>query len=935
VSRQTSLALLLALMLTAAAGAVAGPVSAASAAATPIFHGFHSVLAFGEGESTTAADLAAFEANGSVPASDLSQDKQYEGIEQAWPGFTGADLDTYYKDSSFQPPPSPSALGGLLGSLGASANGEPPAVEQPESGVTVVRDAFDVPRIYAQTRAEGMWAAGYVTAEDRMFFMDVLRHTAEGSMSELLGPSSESTDSAQLGLQDASPQHLDDELNALPREAGAEGAQALSDIDQYIAGINAFIQLTQVDPARLPAEYPALGITLKPWTLADTAAVGIYLIGQFTVFGGDQGQQAEALRMAEQRLGRRVGTRVYDDLRLAADPSAVVTIPGRFPSDNPGRVNPRSEALIDPGSLARRDAVTGGPVSSKASRAATALRAAQAGRLPAWARTLALNGLHLPHLESNAVLVDGRRTGTGQALAVMGPQVGYYTPEVFLEYELHAPGIDVSGVSFPGASPYPLIGHGIDFAWTGTSAYSANEDVFAEKLCNPGGSKPSFASTHYLYRGRCIAFATRAQTETTPVNPTSPAPSQTITFHTLDSVHGPITSFATVHGVPVALSTAAATLDHEAPSYIAFMRLAENKPTSPQSFVATMRHYTGSENWFYVDHSHIAVLQSGWFPVHAKGANPDLPIWGTGQWDWNGFRPSGHAYVRLRASANPVSIDPPQGYLVNWNNALAHAWRVGAGDWENGPVVRATILQDLLNAALRHGKLDLAGISGMVTAPSLTEDLRGLAVWPWLKRTIGRGGGAQVQSLVRLLDSWSRAGSQRRAAGPGINLVTHSPAVLLMDTWWPLLVRGEFQPEVGQPLMDFINRYFDLIQPDGIRDESGNGFFDGWEMDVQKDLRQVLRRRVPGRFSRTYCGGGSLTRCRAILDHTLLQAAAQLRAKYGPDQTNWKLPVTCPVTTPPSCDQIITTAAGAIQIPPQPFDNRGTFYQAVAVSGHR
>jgi hypothetical protein len=28
-------------------------------------------------------------------------------------------------------------------------------------------------------------------------------------------------------------------------------------------------------------------------------------------------------------------------------------------------------------------------------------------------------------------------------------------------------------------------------------------------------------------------------------------------------------------------------------------------------------------------------------------------------------------------------------------------------------------------------------------------------------------------------------------------------------------------------------------------------------------------------------------------------------------------------------------AAGAINVPPQPFDNRGTFYQAVAVNGHR
>jgi len=45
--------------------------------------------------------------------------------------------------------------------------------------------------------------------------------------------------------------------------------------------------------------------------------------------------------------------------------------------------------------------------------------------------------------------------------------------------------------------------------------------------------------------------------------------------------------------------------------------------------------------------------------------------------------------------------------------------------------------------------------------------------------------------------------------------------------------------------------------------------------------------------------------------------------------------VTCPVTTPPSCDQIVPISAGAITVAPQPFDNRGTFYQAVAVNGHR
>ena len=84
--------------------------------------------------------------------------------------------------------------------------------------------------------------------------------------------------------------------------------------------------------------------------------------------------------------------------------------------------------------------------------------------------------------------------------------------------------------------------------------------------------------------------------------------------------------------------------------------------------------------------SNIAVLPVRLVPARTpRGTNPDLPIWGTGQWDWRGFNPRTDGYDRLPASANPRSIDLQQGYLVNWNNAIAHGWRVAAGDWENGP----------------------------------------------------------------------------------------------------------------------------------------------------------------------------------------------------------------------------------------------------------
>jgi hypothetical protein len=33
----------------------------------------------------------------------------------------------------------------------------------------------------------------------------------------------------------------------------------------------------------------------------------------------------------------------------------------------------------------------------------------------------------------------------------------------------------------------------------------------------------------------------------------------------------------------------------------------------------------------------------------------------------------------------------------------------------------------------------------------------------------------------------------------------------------------------------------------------------------------------------------------------------------------------------PTCDENTVTAAGAISLPPQPFENRGTFHQAVEI----
>ena len=855
--------------------------------------GFYSVLGVGQGQTVNAVDLAQSQLTGKPPPSFVNQLDMYSGVSRGADGLTVDTLTDYWKHSSFRTPEEDNGGG----------------TEMPRAGVTIVRDArFRVPRVYGNTRSDVMFGAGYATAEDRLFLMDAIRRIAEGRSAELLGASAIGADSDQLGHQDVTDQELVDQFNALPQTMGPEGAQAHQDYLDYIDGINAYIDEARHDPSKLPAEYPALGLTPPTWRLADSLQEALYLIAQFTANGGGELRTAELMTDFQARFGRKWRA-VYGDFRRAEDPETTTVVPRRFPSDRPGRQG-AATAMPDAGSVVKRDAVVGGtPQASQTARADAAL--------PSW--TLRLRNLHLlPRHASNALVVDAAHSADGRPVAAMGPQVSYYSPEVFTEYELHGGGIDVSGVSFPGASPYALIGHGKDFAWTGTTPNGDTVDTFAEKLCNPDGTPPSFDSTSYMHDGKCVPFDLRDQSVTTPTGAGNPAPPQTFTLRAMRSVHGPVHHFGKVGGEPVAFTEAHVTAGREAQSLMAFMRLAENRPTDGRSFLKAMRAYSGMENWFYVGRNDIAWLQSGVFPRHAKGTNLDLPIWGTGPYDWKGLLPS---------TANPRAVNPKQGYLVSWNNKEAPGWRSPPETWSFGPVHRARLLLRPLRIILRKRKATLVDVA-RIAARAATADLRGTEVYSWIRRAIGTPADPKQRAALEVLDAWARAGAQRRDLD-GDNVDESSGAIALMDAWWPRLVRGIFVPKLGDELVDRIA----TINPIPERGTS-TFFYDGWWNYVQKDLRRVLGRRERGRFSRVYCGGGSRTACRTVLSNTLADAiSATSQAQGTDDMSKWVVHATCPITDPPTCDQIVPTTGGAVDTPPFPFHNRGTFHQIDEIGG--
>jgi acyl-homoserine lactone acylase PvdQ len=869
---------------------------------------FRSVLAQGEGQQLNALEFAQYEATGAPPATYTNQQPLYVNIMPRAASLSAPDLDVFYKPTDF---------GSMPGGIGST--------ESPRPGVQIFRDAkFGMAHIYGATRQDVMFGAGYATAEERLFAMDALRHAAKGTLAELTGPDGAEMDRQQLTDQDFTDDELRKQFDDLPKRLGPDGQRGHDDVQAYIDGINARIQEDLMDPTKLPAEYAALNVQPKPWDVSDTAAMAVLLVTQFTVSNGGEERNAQMRLEFQKRFGKR-WRGPWGDLREAEDPEALTVALAKHESDRPGRVRRGRNLIPDLGSIKTYNPQVAGS------------GAAAQGSTADWVKIVNRVKQALPHEESNGVAVSPKLSKSGKPLWAAGPQVDYWSPQIFAEYELHGGGIDVSGVTFPGASPWPLIGHGIDFAWSGTSANGDNQDTFVETLCNDDGSQATMASRSYMYKGKCIPLRQRDITiQTPPPSAGNMNPPETITYRPLRSVHGPVFAFATVGGKPVVLSKAKGVDFHELDAVIPFMRLAENVPTDYKSFAATMGVFPGTENWFYVDDRHTGFMQGGLYPKHAPRTDVDLPMNGDGTGDWVGFDPDTYTFKTIPLSHRPRAFDTNQPITISWNNKEAPGWRKGPTEWTDGPIHRALMLHRYLRTEIKAGggKTDLVGLTKAVNEAA-TTDLIGEEDYPWMRRVIGAAGRDDLKFLA-LLDDWHKSGSHRLDEN-GDNVYEHSAAVALMDAWWPRFVRASFEPSFGTDLFDKI-----------VGEFLGLGRLDwDWASQVQKDLRNVLGRKVRGRYSQVYCGGPARgrvrgkrlakvrSRCRTVLLSTLRDAIADVKQKQGSDDpAQWKVKATCDKKTE-TCDQNVPSALGAVDTPPFPWQNRGTFHQVVELTGRR
>src|SRR5258708_23768937 len=132
--------------------------------------------------------------------------------------------------------------------------------------VSVCREGRGGPTLDAASFEDLFFAQGYVTAQDRLWQMDVMRRFAAGEISEILGADFLKHDREQRIL----------ELRVAAQKAlEVSSAQNRAHFEAYARGVNAYVASHR---DRLPIEFRILRYSPRPWAPEDSTLIAAQMV---------------------------------------------------------------------------------------------------------------------------------------------------------------------------------------------------------------------------------------------------------------------------------------------------------------------------------------------------------------------------------------------------------------------------------------------------------------------------------------------------------------------------------------------------------------------------------------------------------------------------------------------------------------------------------
>lgn len=295
--------------------------------------------------------------------------------------------------------------------------------------VKVIRDERGVSHIYASNEHDLYFMTGYITAQERLWQMDMVRHATQGRLSELFKRDMFETDIflRALGMQEKSRMVLE-----------KEDPEILATLQAYADGVNAWITGCG---KKLPPEFRVLGYEPEPWTMVDiTNIIGF--------IGWDLASSNLSNEISNYKLGMKLGAEKAAE--LIADWNLV-------------------DEVVFP------DFKLDDKLTDKALKAVSSMEKLEELGI------VTLSG-------SNNWAVSGSRSETGKPILSNDMHLGFNVPGFWLQVHQVIPGkLNVTGVLFPG-EPFIIAGHNDRIAWGMTNLGVDDIDLFVETVDSTGNN---------------------------------------------------------------------------------------------------------------------------------------------------------------------------------------------------------------------------------------------------------------------------------------------------------------------------------------------------------------------------------------------------------------------------------------------------------------
>lgn len=500
----------------------------------------------------------------------------------------------------------------LLGfSLLACSLFQPVNAQLPNT-VTIHRDHYGVPHVFADHQYGLFYGYGYAVAQDRLFQIDMARRSFVGTTAEVLG-AGENDIYLNYDIsvrKNFNPSSIHKQIAALNKDDAAI-------FQGYADGFNAYLKKVQQNPELLPKEY--VDYDFEPTPLSSFDVVMIW-VGSMANRFSDINLEMSALSLLqdlEQQHGKEKAQRIFNELRWINDPASPTTVP----TGHTAELSQVSQPKL-------------APISTQLTAAVNAHQQQHWGGI----------GPDFAPKASNLWITQPQRVTENATVLINGPQFGWYNPSYTYGIGLHGAGFDVVG-NTPFAYPIILFGTNGKIAWGSTAGPQDVVDMYQLQL-NP-------AQPHqYLFNGRYVDLTERKE----HIRVRDQADK---TISVWSAQHGLISHFDKENHV--AYSKKRSWDGYEVQSLLAWLRVA--KAQNWEQYLEQAEKMAITINWYYADaNGNIGYVSPGYLPKRPPHQDIRIPAKGDGTMEWEGIQ---------GFDAIPKAYNPSQGYLTNWNNRPA------------------------------------------------------------------------------------------------------------------------------------------------------------------------------------------------------------------------------------------------------------------------